>query len=207
MRVDSREPKHIARYFRKKGWNVHVGKFAEAGDIADDDLRIVIERKHGTDLIASIFDNRLMSQCDRLYHMSNTLGCLTYVVISGNIRESIASYENYVRRGLQKSRHKRIPKKTFDLKIRTSNIYKTLSLLPWHYDVNVLWFIDENEALETIHYMLQEVSISDPFSKVLKSRKRSKAKKKKNKTRRTTYEVLSEAPETDIERFKRLGLI
>ena len=36
--VDSREPKHIVRFFKKKGWTVKHEKFAEAGDIADDDL-------------------------------------------------------------------------------------------------------------------------------------------------------------------------
>jgi len=225
MKVDSREPKHIVRYFRKKGWNVEYAKFGEAGDIADDDLNVIIERKHGTDLVASIHDGRLVSQCKRMFRMCEVHDAIGYVIISGDLIESIAAYSEFIRKGInkRKPRGHKIYKKTFKLNISIPQIYKTISLLPWHYDINILWFITEDEALDTIHYMLQEVQTNDAF-KGIKQRKRSVTKrrrktktkgKKKASTGRPRKSSVSggiiipggSGGETDKEKMKRLGLI
>ena len=227
MKVDSREPKHIARWFKRKGWKVDVEKFEIAGDIADDKLQVIFERKNGTDVVASVYDGRLVSQCHRLYEIGERRDSLNYVVISGDLVQSVDTYTTYVWKGLRKSDSKfRVPRKKFHLKITTPQIYKIISMLPWHYDVNVLWFITEVEALETMHYMLQEVGVSDPFSKTLSKRRRSKAKRKAKSRRKTGSPTVHRTnagrtraskpsvvaktgttDETDYERFKRLGLL
>lgn len=222
MKVDSREPKHIVRYFRKKGWTVDHAKFADAGDIADSDLQIIIERKGGPDLVASIFDGRLLDQCERLFALCERLEALGYVVIYGDLSDSVKTHERYIKKGLRKQ-GKRVPR-NFSLNINQANIYKKISMLPWHYDVNVLWFLTEEEALECIHYMIQEVSVSDPFTKTFNKRRRSKAKRKKKeksgvkRTKKTRVvhssnakrdDKLAKAPkgETEKQKFRRLGLI
>lgn len=179
MKVDSREPKHIVYYFQKKGWTVEHKKFGDAGDIADDNLTVIIERKHGTDLVASIHDGRLISQCKRMYTMCEINDAIGYVIISGDLIESIAAYTEFIRKSInkRKSRGHKIYKKTFKLNVSVSQIYKTISLLPWHYDMNVLWFITEEEALETIHYMMQEVKTNDAFTGI-KQRRRSVTKRR-----------------------------
>jgi len=216
--VDTREPRHIAQFFRKKGWTVKK-ETLHAGDIADDQRRIRFERKNGTDLIASVYDGRLFSQCGKLYDKQEETGCLTYVVISGDIVESVEAYTEYIRKALAKKQKKRIYRKTFKLNISTPQIYKKLSMIPYDYDVNVLWFITENEALETIHFMLQEVMVSEPFQRRLSKRKQ--AKKKKTNIRSVSKprdihssnakrnDKLAKAPEgeTEEEKFRRLGLI
>lgn len=217
--IDTREPKHIERFFKKKGWTVTRATL-HAGDIADDKRRIRIERKHGTDLISSIYTRRLFTQCGKLYVKQEEEGCLTYVGISGDLVESVDAYETYVWKGLRKS-GKKIPRKKFTLNISTPQIYKMLSMIPYHYDVNLLWFITEEELLETIHYMLQEVTVSDPFQRRLSKRKAKKKKTKSRrssrssalhstnagKTRRRGMSLEGDKEETEEELFRRLGLI
>lgn len=217
--VDTREPKHIERFFKKKGWTVTRATL-HAGDIADDKKRIRIERKHGTDLISSIYTRRLFTQCGKLFDKQEEEDCLAYLGISGDLVESVDAYENYVWKGLRKS-GKKIPRKKFSLKISTPQIYKMLSMIPYHYDVNILWFITEEELLETIHYMLQEVTVSDPFKKRLSKRKAKKKKVKSKgvprsrvvhssnagKTRGRGMSIEEDGEETEEELFRRLGLI
>lgn len=216
--VDTREPRHIAQFFRKKGWTVRR-ETLHAGDIADDQRRVRFERKNGTDLIASIYDGRLFTQCGKLYDKQEEEGCLAYVVVSGDIIESVNAYTEYIRKGLAKKQKKRIYRKTFKLNISTPQIYKKLSMIPYDYDVNVLWFITEDEALETIHYMLQEVMVSEPFQRRISKRKQAKKKKtnvrsasrsrNKHSTNAKRDDKLAEdvPGETEEEKFRRLGLI
>ena len=221
MVVDTREPRHIAQFFRKKGWTVKK-ETLHAGDMADDQRRVRFERKNGTDLIASIYDGRLFTQCGKLYDKQEEEGCLTYVVVSGDIIESVDAYTEYIRKALAKKQRKRIYRKTFKLNISTPQIYKKLSMIPYDYDVNILWFITEDEALETIHYMLQEVMVSEPFQRRISKRKQAKKKKTKSrgtsrqravhssnagKTRRRGMSLEGDEEETEEEKFRRLRLI
>ena len=221
VKVDSREPKYIVRYFRKRGWTVIHAKFAEAGDIADDDLSLIFERKHRTDLISSIYDGRLFSQCNRIFDLCNKLDALGFLVISGDLAESINAYSDIIKKALRK-KGKKLPR-NWKLNINTSHIYKYISMIPWHYDINVLWYITEEEALDAIHYTLQEMHVSDPYSRTLNKKRKSRSKVKMKKAvhtvssssrraipRRSDVRVSPEGikpDESTYEYFKRLGLI
>lgn len=227
IRVDSREPKHIVRYFRRMGWQVEHKKFAECADVADWDLTVIIERKGGPDVVASIYDGRLFSQVERMFNFCELNGAIGYVVIYGDLESSIRVYEKNIAKGLRKQGKK--ISRGWSLNISTASIYKKVAMIPWHYDVNVLWFVTEEEALECIHYMIQEVSVSDPFTQTINKRKRSKVKtkkKKKAKSRRGKKSTTRKPPtmgprvskpsvvartgtaeETDEAKYRRLGLI
>ncbi|KKL17503.1 hypothetical protein LCGC14_2484950, partial [marine sediment metagenome] len=172
--VDSREPHRIATWFRKKGWTVEHAKFGNAGDIADDKQTIIFERKHRTDVIASIHDGRLISQCGRIYQICENTGCLGYLAISGDLVESIEAYGKIIARAVRKQ-GKRLPR-GWRPNINGKQILKVISMIPWRYDINVIWLATEEEILEVIHYMLQEVTISDPFKE---PRRRGSSKKEK----------------------------
>jgi len=179
MRVDSREPKHVDRWFKRKGWTVHRGKFADAGDIADDDITIIFERKHRTDIIASIYDRRLFAQCDAIFKICNATDAIGYLVISGELEESISAYSAIIRKALRKQ-GKRLPR-GWKLNINSAQIYKYVSMIPYHYDMNVLWYITETESFEAIHFMLQELQVSDPYSRTLNKKRKSRSKVKRKK--------------------------
>ena len=208
------------------GWEVEHKKFANCGDVADWDLSCIIERKGGPDIVASIYDGRLFSQVERMLNFCELNDAIGYVVIHGDLESSIKLYEKNVARGLRKQRRK--ISRSWSLNISTASIYKKISMIPWHYDVNVLWFLTEEEALECMHYMIQEVSVSDPFTQTINKRKRSKVKnKKKTKSRRTkkrstvhstdagrtrtsrpsVVAKTGSTQETDEARYRRLGLI
>ena len=85
-------------------------------------------------------------------------------------------------------------------------------MIPYHYDVNVMWFITEEEALEAVHFMLQEMHVSDAFEQTLNKKRKSKAKTKRKSVhhKRPAVRKKRASPQTDkddYERFKRLGLI
>jgi hypothetical protein len=136
---------------------------------------------------------------------------LGYLVITGDLVQSVIDYSNIIKKALRKQK-KRLPR-NWKLDIDIKQIYKYISMIPYHYDMNVLWYITEEEGLEAIHFMLQEIHVSDAFARTLNKRRRSTSKRRKKgviPASRSKKREDAGAPKSEEDTYKyfvKLGLI